>query len=663
MTTGYDFLNDAADAVNAFINAYAPNELLDDSSVPGWTATDVLAAVGRTDAQAISLNGHADYYALQPANATPGLLTAQTLASALTLGGRMVFSMGCHAGFNLPDVLVSGVNAGDWADAVTGAASQRPGVFAGNTGFGFGDTELLAYGEDLNRRFAQGMFGSGLTLGVALTQAKQGYAASLGVIGAYDEKTLAEYTFYGLPMWRLAPSTATPTGAAKLAASSSADTVVDPLTGLSAEPIVRTPTQVKRTTPSGSYWVDTADPEHRDAGAGGTPPETGGVQVTHFRPIQPREVIPVSIPNAHGALITELRSVLASPSVDPVYSRPVVDNSAAEPELPWNDVVFPSKLQAVTTKRGVGGDAARQLVLLTGQFTGEAGTIDGEGKGAQVLFSHIKTLVYGVPAAGAEYVAPVFREVSAQRVVSGSTPVSAAFAVDAYDRGGGSIERVVVAYNDGPDGNGDWKFVDLTYSDGAWRGVGALSSTNFRYFVQAVDSSGNVAVTTNKGLYYAKAETVDIGTFPSVKPPTVVIASPGAAPSNGVFISGVDVVPASYACVDPDSVVQSCTGVVTGPDLPAEGVPVVVGQAVPTASPGTMCSLSPQRLRPARPSRDSSSTPSSTSVSQGRWATTAGTGATSWCRSLEPLPRQGSRSRSTGRRTRRPTAAALIRSS
>ena len=102
---------------------------------------------------------------------------------------------------------------------------------------------------------------------------------------------------------------------------------------------------------------------------------------------------------------------------------------------------------------------------------------------------------------------------------------------------------MVVAYNDGPSGNGDWKFLDLAYSGGAWRGVGTLANADFRYFVQAVDSSGNVAVTTNKGLYYAKATTIDIGTFPSVTPPSVLIASPAAAPSNGIFVSG-EAVPA-----------------------------------------------------------------------------------------------------------------------
>ena len=37
VTTGYDFLNDGAAAVNAYINAYVPNQLLEDEVGPAWT--------------------------------------------------------------------------------------------------------------------------------------------------------------------------------------------------------------------------------------------------------------------------------------------------------------------------------------------------------------------------------------------------------------------------------------------------------------------------------------------------------------------------------------------------------------------------------------------------------------------------------------------------
>ena len=50
--------------------------------------------------------------------------------------------------------------------------------------------------------------GADLTIGEALTVAKQEYKGSLAIVGAYDEKAMAELTFYGLPMYRIGGSSA-----------------------------------------------------------------------------------------------------------------------------------------------------------------------------------------------------------------------------------------------------------------------------------------------------------------------------------------------------------------------------------------------------------------------------------------------------------------------
>ena len=212
-----------------------------------------------------SLNGHADFYGFQPAVLTPaggfavtdprssGLVTTSDITDALSRGltfdGRIVFSMGCHAGLNVPDAFLPQSQRGfDWADAFAGA---RTAVFVGNTGYGFGDTDLLAYGEDLNRRFAQSMVAGALTVGQSLTQAKQDYAGSLGVFGVYDEKTMSELTLYGLPMWKLGTGGASVAGATQSgfstlattgsAAASTPATVIDPLVGLTAQQLTATP--------------------------------------------------------------------------------------------------------------------------------------------------------------------------------------------------------------------------------------------------------------------------------------------------------------------------------------------------------------------------------------------------------------------------------------
>src|SRR5262249_18523263 len=95
---------------------------------------------------------------------------------------------------------------------------------------------------------------------------------------------------------------------------------------------------------------------------------TNGVMVEHFRPVQPKGREPVTVAQAHGALITELNSHDALPSpFDPVYARPLVDSSAKEPEVGFDDLAFPSKLQSVTTFKRL-KTTVQQVVLAQGQF-------------------------------------------------------------------------------------------------------------------------------------------------------------------------------------------------------------------------------------------------------------------------------------------------------
>ena len=311
---------------------------------------------------------------------------------------------------------------------------------------------------------------------------------------------MSELTLYGLPMWRLdaagpavqSVATSNTLSTASTPTSSPA-TVLDPLVGLRAQPFDVTSHTVRHDIPGqGSYWSDDNDPQQI------------GVQVTHFRPIQPRQVQPVAIPNAHGALVTGLISRIADSNVDPVYARPVVDNAAAEPELAWDGAVFPAKLQALTSTRDANGDLQRQLVLMTGQFTGfPSEDAAPNPRGQQVVFDSMSALVYGAPTGNSRFDQPSFRTISAQRVRKNGEPESVAFAVDVAGPGNRAVKRVVAAYDFHTDlqtGQTTWKFVDLvlrrTASGVGW---GRSQREDFHYFVQAVTEDGTVGVTMNKG--------------------------------------------------------------------------------------------------------------------------------------------------------------------
>src|SRR4029453_14968062 len=127
------------------------------------------------------LNGHYDHYrALPAAGNTTGdtsdmLTTADIDAHPNALALHTLFSIGCHAGLAVSDVVVGSASPikRDWAQTY---AAQR-GVFAGNTGFGLGGTDAVAFSEQLMALFASHLDGS-LSIGQALALAKSDYFAN-----------------------------------------------------------------------------------------------------------------------------------------------------------------------------------------------------------------------------------------------------------------------------------------------------------------------------------------------------------------------------------------------------------------------------------------------------------------------------------------------------
>ena len=73
------------------------------------------------------------------------------------------------------------------------------------------------------------------------------------------------------------------------------------------------------------------------------------------------------------------------------------------------------------------------------------------------------------------------------------------FEVIASDSSG--VRKVVVTYEEG---DGEWKTVGLSRGNmgNHWTGDLDASASDLRYFVQAVDWAGNVALAANKGLFF-----------------------------------------------------------------------------------------------------------------------------------------------------------------
>jgi CSLREA domain-containing protein len=508
-TTGYEFLSDGAQDVHGQLDQVVgtATSRIDET----WTSDDVRSALRTTPPPAIaSINAHYDHHRSLPASENAAgteaaLFTTADIRNPLTpnLDRRLLFTMGCHAGLSLSDVVVGAtVPSLDWAQAV----AEKGGSFAANTGFGLGDTEVVGYTERLLALFAEELRHAE-TIASALDRAKRRYLALQGVVGVYDEKVVSQMTLYGLPMWRIRAGQQPP------APPEPPPTQTDPVTGLAASSFDVAPAFTLRpvgAAPRGNYYTVTG----------------GDVQATHFRPLQPRLHLPVQ-PDAHGALVTALASVdqgNASGWFDPVHSRPTVDHSTREPEISYGETAFPTKIQTVT--RGPDGSS---LVLLVGQFFTSEGA--PAGLGTQRRFTDVEGLVYS--SASTEWAPPRFDRIDAVKVGP-----QVAFSVDVTDPdvGPANVKRVYVLFRDEAN---VWHGVDLVRGPGSvWTGGAPLVGDQIEYFVQAVDAAGNVAVSTRKGRYFEAR--------PAVAPPAglevdLVPVAPAVETPSGWFTGAVDV--------------------------------------------------------------------------------------------------------------------------
>ncbi len=434
-----------------------------------WSKTDLLGAMFPTAnaPQIVSLNAHYDHFRSLPAdeNAAHRETILFTTADLLTrsTSGRVVFTMGCHSALPVSDFVVGDVLKPDWAQAYaqTGAV-----VYMGNTGYGLGDTAAVLYSEKLNVLFAERLDGT-MTVGQALAFAKQEYAATPTLSG-YHLKVIDQASMMGLPMYRVGTAG---TGAAP---PNPAITSTDSATGLPTASFSVSPTFTRVSTSIGDYYVsDDSFAENR-------------------RPIEPTTKRDITQPGlvAHGALITGLTSVDET-GFDAAFSRVVDDLSAFSPEL-VGDVTFPTKLQSIATVATPTGTRQR-LGLYTGQFRSD-GNPDALGIGTQRRFTSLSgNVLYALPTA-TDFTPSTFGPVEVTQAAS-----TVGFAVDVEDNAGGAagVKRVFALYRDE---SGSWRRAEMSRSSSRWSGAGPLVGTTVEWFIQAVDATGNVAVTSNKAV-------------------------------------------------------------------------------------------------------------------------------------------------------------------
>ncbi|MDP6716678.1 MAG: C25 family cysteine peptidase, partial [SAR202 cluster bacterium] len=433
VTSGYDFLTDGAEQVDEILaeqlGAANTNTLINET----WTASDLIDLIGpsagSTAPDIASVNAHFDHYRALPADQNAAgtqneLFNTQHVSAFPTgsLEGNILFSMGCQAGLSVSDVLIGSPTSQqaerllDWPQAY----AQQGALYAANTGFGYGDTEVVALSERLMALFSQNLNGS-MTVGQALTFAKQNYYASLGVYGVYDEKVLVEATFYGLPMYTVGSTVNPPPPPEPLPLE------IDPITGLQSSTIHTEPNFELVDGVNGDFYQI-----------------EGQTQVTHYRPIQPRDEFEVTQPTAvaHGAIITSLTSV-DELGFDVAFARPIIDQTDNEPVPEFGSVAFPTVFQNVNTYNDVNGEQQR-LVILPGQFFR-----DDNGMGVQRRFLSLDARVY-YSDDDDDFVAPTLHRIGAEVIGS-----NAKIVVNATDDSPTTVVRVLVLFRDE---SGLWRY-------------------------------------------------------------------------------------------------------------------------------------------------------------------------------------------------------------
>ena len=370
VVAAHDFLADGgnaiADTLAEVVDPEGLTRLVDTDETPAaeqWSAGDLRCAwLGSGDgcgdgADVVSPNSHWTHYASLSArgfatdleDTAPGLsdiLTSAEVGATPSSTRQLVFTIGCHAGFSVPDdQSLDGTAYGiDPALDFPQALARRQAVYVASTGFGLGDTEGLAGTEQLMADFAEELLQDDHTAGQALLAAKRGYAAGLSTVSTYDAKALMQQTMYGPPQYRVfgTPSSGEP---ATLQATAEG-------TGSTAYSFALAP----QPSVSGvTYW--TVD---------------GDVQITPGRPWQPRAVYDVG-PTAHGAVISG-GSYREVEDVTPVITRPTMEWEQGTAELgdTCRNSWWPADLTSV---------AGGTLVVIPGQFRCTGGTT-----GTQRLF-------------------------------------------------------------------------------------------------------------------------------------------------------------------------------------------------------------------------------------------------------------------------------------
>lgn len=528
LITGYDFQQDSAQRILSrwqTISSNVDGEHIGDH----WTDPDQLRQK-LTEGYAIyNLNGHATHYQEGIPSSSPTEITG--LDAALIYGphqcgaelpvdlpGALIYAVGCHGGLSVP-----GSCATDHSlDLPQTFLARGAAAYLANSGYGWGLRHGVGFSESLVQLFTEELLtdNTHVQVGEAFLRAKLRYYLELPSFDMYDQKTLLQWSIFGMPFYTIqrgstlslrssASALAEETAKGRQAFENIDGAIVqrswpDPLSASLPPNMAQLDLSLDMSTFGPYEKYDALGQIHLNSGC--TEPQgcyyrlNDRATATPGLPIQPYIVVNTSRfgTSQHGALWlggeyreeAEFIPVLAEPVTNTgLYIHPGVRPRLIRPK-PFPQTVAAFSAQGCTTT----DSELNTLVMVTGEALRSpfSSTYD-----RQRLYEHIDSQVFYFDDqdAGGDCdlygpaISPVggrhtFHEVSGPRID---------WSVRASDDA--DVWRVVVVYDSGPDANGRGRWIPLELNEGTagiWHGSLTTDARRLIYFVQAVDRRGNV---------------------------------------------------------------------------------------------------------------------------------------------------------------------------
>ncbi|MBX0330345.1 right-handed parallel beta-helix repeat-containing protein [Oscillochloris sp. ZM17-4] len=541
LVTGYDFVADGAVAVGDDLASglgVAPDELIQpEGEGPdgpnAWTARQLGDLLLKQRHDLIFFTGHFDAGRMLAADYQTSLPASDILSAPADFTNSILFGLGCHSGYNVPspDAIDGFSPQPDWPEAY----AARGATYIAATGYSYGDTELVEYGERYLLNLARELrTGTGpVALGDALIRAKQAYLNQKTAISGMDEKTLLQFTLYGLPMLQVnMPGARITSGDSSLVS----DTVAVGAGTPGAAFGLQLGRQTSSGAPSTEIGVSSALVSRSLTLAD---PDGGSVTATYYSGSSGSVANP-----AEAILPLELRNIGASgqmlrgvgfrggsyrdlPNITPLTSSPATENSRGFASF-YSQTFYPAQPWSVNSLGALSGDAP-YLSAIVGQYRSNgADSISGTMR----LFDTMRFRTFYLPESWTQGAssrsaglapAPRILEVTSSRL----SPT--AVRVRVFVSASAGVQEVWITYTDlaAP---GSWQSIDLAAAPGEpgyWETTVNLPDTAV-FMAQAVSATGLVSLDSNGGAFYSVAATPPAQLTPSA------LSAPGA-PTGGVF--------------------------------------------------------------------------------------------------------------------------------